>query len=85
MPFTRLKPILHFISLHCVHVVVLDGADTDTETGGENSPFWQFKFELQSTPNLLFPLFTAAHVPVNGASVHKLAEHVFHTDAPPFS
>ena len=68
-----------------MHVVVLDGADTDTETGGANSPFWQFKFESQSTPNLLFPLFAAAHVPVNGVSVHKLAEHVFHVAAPLYS
>ena len=34
------------------------------------------------TPNFVLPLFTALQVPVNGASVHTLDEHVFHVGEP---
>jgi len=34
------------------------------------------------TPNFVLPLFTALQVPVNGASVHTLDEHVFHVGDP---
>ena len=34
------------------------------------------------TPNFVFPLLTALHAPVNGASVHTLDEHVFHVGDP---
>ena len=34
------------------------------------------------TPNFVFALSAALHVPVNGVSVHKLSEHVFHVGDP---
>ena len=34
------------------------------------------------TPTFLLLLFALLHVPVNGVSVHKLSEHVFHVGGP---
>jgi hypothetical protein len=78
LPFIRLYPASHFC--HGLHVSDDDGADIATETNGANRFAEQFK--LHNTPNFELTLFTALHVPVNGSSVHKLFEHVFHVGVP---
>ena len=62
----RLNPALHFF--HGTQVSY--GTDTGSDIGGVKKLTGQFK--SHNTPNLLFVLLTALHVPVNGDSYNVL-------------